>query len=139
MGSRTSRMGLAQGRSRWRADDGVGSMELATLALVVLMLAFATIQVGLYYHARKVAQSAARQGVDAGRQFGAGPGDGAAQAQQFLTRYGNSVRGARISTSGSSAQQIRITVTGDVATLVPGLEVHVTQHADGPVERWTNP
>lgn len=139
MGSRSSRTGTAKGRSRWRADDGVGSVELATLALVVLMLAFATIQVGLYYHARKVAQSAARQGVDAGRQFGAGPGDGAAQAQQFLARYGNSVRGARISTSGSSAQQIRITVTGDVATLVPGLELHVTQHADGPVERWTNP
>lgn len=69
----------------------------------------------------------------------AGPGDGAAQAQQYLARYGNSVRGAQVSASGSSAQQIRITVTGDVATLVPGLKLHVTQHADGPVERWTNP
>ncbi|WP_405778685.1 pilus assembly protein [Streptomyces sp. NBC_01378] len=124
---------------RRRADRGTGSLELAILAVVVLALAFTTIQVGLYYHARKVAQSAARQGVDTGRQFGAGPGDGAAQAQQYLARYGNSVRGAQVSASGSSAQQIRITVSGDVATLVPGLELHVTQHADGPVERWTNP
>ncbi|WP_329583503.1 TadE family protein [Streptomyces sp. NBC_01361] len=114
-------------------------MELATLALVVLMLAFATIQVGLYYHARKVAQSAARQGVETGRQFGASEGDGLAQAQNYLARYGGSVRGAQVSSAGSSAQQIRITVTGDVATLVPGFELHVSQHADGPIERWTNP
>lgn len=124
---------------RLRDDGGVGSVELATLALVVLMLAFTTIQVGLYYHARKVAQSAARQGVDAGRQFGATQGDGSAQAQQYLSKFGNSVRGAQVSTAGSSAQQIRITVSGEVATLVPGLSLHVTQHADAPIERWTNP
>jgi Flp pilus assembly protein TadG len=124
---------------RLRDERGVGSVELATLALVVLMLAFTTIQVGLYFHARKVAQSAARQGVDAGRQFGATQGDGAAQAQQYLAKFGNSVRGAQVSTAGSSAQQIRITVSGEVATLVPGLSLHVTQHADAPIERWTNP
>ncbi|EPH45321.1 hypothetical protein STRAU_1586 [Streptomyces aurantiacus JA 4570] len=117
----------------------MGSVELATLAVVVLLLAFTIIQVGLYYHARKVAQSAARHGVDAGRQFGATSGDGVAQAQQYLSRYGGSVRGAQVSSSGSSAQQIRITVTGSVATLVPGLDLDVTQHADGPIERWTTP
>jgi Flp pilus assembly protein TadG len=126
-------------RIRWGRDDGVASIEFATLALVVLMLAFTTIQVGLYYHARKVAQSAARQGVDAGRQFGAGQADGITQAQQYLARYGGSVKGAQVSSSGSTAEEIRITVTGDVATLVPGLTLHVTQHADGPIERWTNP
>lgn len=139
MKARRRWQGLWAALMRQRADRGTGSLELATVAVVVLALAFTTIQVGLYYHARKVAQSAARQGVDAGRQFGAGPGDGAAQAQQYLTRYGNSVRGAQVSASGSSAQQIHITVTGHVATLVPGLKLHVTQHADGPVERWTNP
>ncbi|MFJ2774887.1 TadE/TadG family type IV pilus assembly protein [Streptomyces sp. NPDC087300] len=117
----------------------MGSVELATLALVVLMLAFTTIQVGFYYHARKVAQSAARQGVDTGRQFGASEADGAAQAQDYLAKFGNSVRGAQVSTSGSGPERIRVTVTGDVATLVPGLTLHVSQHADGPIERWTNP
>ncbi|MER5184761.1 TadE/TadG family type IV pilus assembly protein [Streptomyces sp. NPDC002896] len=139
MGSRSRRLRAVKARSRRHGDDGVGSVELATLALVVLMLAFTTIQVGLYYHARKVAQSAARQGVDAGRQFGAGEADGVAQAQEYLARYGGSVKGAQVSSNGSTAEQIRITVTGDVATLVPGLTLHVTQHADGPIERWTNP
>ncbi|MFC4469217.1 TadE family protein [Streptomyces xiangluensis] len=142
MDSRPQRRNAVRRRIRrihWGRDDGVATIEFATLALVVLTLAFTTIQVGLYYHARKVAQSAARQGVNAGRQFGAGQADGLAQAQDYLARYGGSVKGAQASSSGSSAEEIRITVTGDVATLVPGLTLHVTQHADGPIERWTNP
>ncbi|WP_329127266.1 TadE/TadG family type IV pilus assembly protein [Streptomyces sp. NBC_01465] len=135
-------------RTRWawlrarfaaRGDRGAGSVELAILVVVVLILAVGTIQVGLYLHARKVAQSAARQGVDAGRQFGATNSDGVAQARQFLDRFGNSVRGAQVSANGSTPVEIRITVTGHVATLVPGLELDVTQYADAPLERWTNP
>ncbi|MCX4515948.1 pilus assembly protein [Streptomyces sp. NBC_01619] len=114
-------------------------MEFAVLAVVVLALVFTSIQVGLYFHARKVAQSAARQGVEAGRQFGAGEGDAVAQAQAFLGRFGSSVRDASVSSTGSTAQEIRITVRGSVATLVPGLELDVVQHAEAPAERWTNP
>ncbi|WP_333734242.1 TadE/TadG family type IV pilus assembly protein [Streptomyces sp. IBSBF 3010] len=124
---------------RRRNDHGFGSVEFAVLAVVVLALVFTALQVGLYYHACKVAQSAARQGVEAGRQFGAGEGDGVAQAQEFLARFGDSVRGASVSSAGSSTQEIRITVRGGVATLVPGLTLDVVQHADGPVERWSNP
>ncbi|MEU4498906.1 TadE/TadG family type IV pilus assembly protein [Streptomyces sp. NPDC023998] len=126
-------------RRQLRGDRGFGSVEFAVLAVVVLALIFTAIQVGLYYHARKVAQSAARQGVEAGRQFGASEGDGVAQAQNFLNRFGGSVQGASVSSAGSTAEEIRITVRGSVATLVPGLELDVTQHADAPVERWTNP
>ncbi|MFI1177536.1 TadE/TadG family type IV pilus assembly protein [Streptomyces melanogenes] len=127
-------------RRRLRGDDrGFGSVEFAVLAVVVLALIFTTIQVGLYYHARKVAQSAARQGVEAGRQFGASDGDGVAQAQTFLDRFGGSVQEASVSSAGSTPGQIRITVRGRVATLVPGLTLTVVQHADAPVEHWTNP
>ncbi|RII07953.1 TadE-like protein [Streptomyces sp. YIM 130001] len=121
------------------SDRGFGSVEFAVLAVVVLALILTTVQVGLYFHARKVAQSAARQGVENGRQFGSGPGDGVAQAQTFLDRFGGSVRGANVSPEGSTAQEVRITVRGSVATLVPGLTLDVVQHADGPVERWTAP
>ncbi|NUS90710.1 MAG: pilus assembly protein, partial [Streptomyces sp.] len=112
--------------ARLRADRGAGSVEVAVLAIVVLVLVFSIIQVGLFYHARKVAQSAARQGVDTGRQFGSSPGDGVAQAQEFLAKFGGSVRGASVSSGGSTAEEIHITVTGHVATLVPGLELTVT-------------
>ncbi|MFI7359597.1 TadE/TadG family type IV pilus assembly protein [Streptomyces avidinii] len=122
-------------RLRDKGDRGSGSVELAVLAVVVLFLVFAAIQTGMYFHARSVARSAATQGVEAGRQLGAGPGDGVAQAQELLAKYG-SVRGASVSAEGSGAEQIRITVRGTVATLVPGLELDVVQSAEAPVERW---
>ncbi|MEW2709229.1 TadE/TadG family type IV pilus assembly protein [Streptomyces koyangensis] len=122
-----------------RGDRGFGSVEFAVLAVVVLALIFTSIQVGLYYHARKVAQSAARQGVETGRQLGSTPGDGVAQAQTFLARFGGSVQGPSVSSAGSTAEEIRITVRGRVATLVPGLTLDVVQHADAPTERWTTP
>lgn len=126
-------------RQRLRDDRGAASVELASLAVVVLMLALSVIQVGFYYHARKVAQSAARHGVEAGRQYGAGPGDGVDQAERYLARYGDSVRASQVSASESTGEDVRITVTGTVATLVPGLELTVTQHADAPAERLTTP
>lgn len=126
-------------RARLHTDRGAGSIEVAVLAVVVLMLVFTIIQVGLFYHARKVAQSAARHGVDAGRQSGSSPAAGVAQAEKFLTAFGGSVQGPSVSSAGSTAEEIHITVTGHVATLVPGLELSVTQDAHGPIERWTNP
>lgn len=137
--NRTTGHDVTHLRRRLRGDRGMGSVEFAVLAVVVLALIFTAIQVGLYYHARKVAQSAARQGVEAGRQFGASEGDGVAQAQTFLNRFGGSVQGASVSSAGSTAEEIRITVRGSVATLVPGLTLDVVQHADAPIERWTNP
>ncbi|MGW7433238.1 TadE family protein [Streptomyces sp. NPDC054861] len=131
-------------RNRWRrlharlrdeGDRGSGSVELAVLAVVMLFLVFAAIQTGMYFHARSVARSAATQGVETGRQLGAGPGDGVSQAQQLLAKYG-SVRGASVSAEGSGTEQIRITVRGTVATLVPGFELDVVQSAEAPVERW---
>ncbi|AWL36618.1 MULTISPECIES: TadE/TadG family type IV pilus assembly protein [Streptomyces] len=122
-----------------RGDRGFGSVEFAVLAVVVLALIFTSIQVGLYYHARKVAQSAARQGIETGRQLGSTPGDGVAQAQTFLARFGGSVQGPSVSSAGSTTEKIRITVRGRVATLVPGLTLDVVQHADAPTERWTTP
>jgi Flp pilus assembly protein TadG len=122
-----------------RGDRGVASVEFATLALVILALTFIAIQAGYYFHARKVAQSAARHGVEAGRAFGATPSDGADQARDFLARYGNSVQSAHVSTAGTTPREIRITVTGTVATLVPGLEFDVNQSVQAPIERWTAP
>ncbi|MEV0889513.1 TadE/TadG family type IV pilus assembly protein [Streptomyces microflavus] len=122
-----------------RGDRGFGSVEFAVLAVVLLALGFTALQVGLYYHGNRAAQSAARHGVESGRQFGAGAGDGVAQAQAFLARFGGSVQGASVSSAGSSAEEIRITVRGKVATLVPGLTLEIVQHAEGPTERWTTP
>jgi Flp pilus assembly protein TadG len=130
---RTTRAG---GPCRPRGDDGSYSVELALLVPVVLGIIFASIQAGLWFHARQVALAAAKRGVETGRAFTATPADGAAAATDFLDRFGGSVLGPSVSTAGSSTTQVEITVRGSVATLVPGLTLPVDQHAIGPKERW---
>jgi hypothetical protein len=38
-----------------------------------------------------------------------------------------------------NAADVRVTVTGDVLSLVPGLPIHVNVAPAGSTERWTNP
>ena len=120
-----------------RGDDrGSYSLELAILAPAVLLLVLLCIQTGLWWHARQVALTAARNGVDAGRALGASPATGALTSRSFLDRFGGSIHGPSVSTAGSTATTVRIEVDGAVDTLLPGVHLHVAQHAEGPRERW---
>ncbi|GAA1923840.1 TadE/TadG family type IV pilus assembly protein [Streptantibioticus ferralitis] len=114
------------------------ALELSVIAPVVILLLFATIQAGLFFHAREVAHRAAQLGVDAGRSINAAPGDGPRAATSFLDRMGGSLQHPHVSPAGSSATETVITVAGDVATLVPGLTWHVVQRVQAPHERWIN-
>ena len=117
-------------------DRGSYSLELAVLAPLVLLIIFVSIQAGLWFHGRSVALAAAKRGVETGRAFNAAPADGTSAAADFLARFGGSVHDPQVSTAGSTANQVEITVHGSVATLVPGLTLSVDQHAIGPKERW---
>lgn len=122
-------------RAQLAGDRGALALELAIIAPVVFLLIFGIIQGGLYFHAREVAHRAAEQGMERGRAFDAQPGDGTAAARSFLDRMGGSVEAAQVSDDGSTNQQVRISVTGTVATLVPGIDLHVAARSQGPVER----
>ena len=47
--------------------------------------------------------------------------------------------GPSASTVGSTATTIKITVSGHVPSLVPGVPIRISQVAEGPVERFTAP
>ncbi|MFI5808729.1 TadE family protein [Streptomyces sp. NPDC051561] len=129
-------------RSRQQAADrGFTAIQTAIVVPVVLMVFIAALQAALYGYARNIAQSAAREGVTAGRMYGAGAGAGAAQARSHLDRNaGNNLAGRAVSTAGSGADLIRITVTGRAQSLIPGIpDWPVTAEASGEVERWTLP
>lgn len=130
------RAALSRRIARHGADRGSFTVELSVLAPTVLVLILLCIQTGLWWHAREVAATAARTGVDTGRTLNGSPATGAAAAQSFLARFGGSVRDPAVTTAGSSATTLRIEVDGSVTTLVPGLTLHVAQHAEGPRERW---
>ncbi|MFJ5877409.1 TadE/TadG family type IV pilus assembly protein [Streptomyces sp. S1] len=120
-------------------DRGSSPIQVAILFPVVILLLLALTQGFLAAYAHNAAATAAREGVSAGRMYGAGPGEGAAKARSAVDAVGgNILTGASVSTAGSSADRISVTVQGRAISLVPGMGGWpVTASASGPVERWT--
>ncbi|MGW2827205.1 TadE/TadG family type IV pilus assembly protein [Streptomyces sp. NPDC001443] len=128
-----------QGR-RWRDDRGDTSIQMAIVFPFVLLATVAVIQASMWYYARQIALTAAREGLTAARAYQSSPADGAAQARNVLGRTaGDSLSGYSVS-AGSDGQRVRVQVSGTVLSMIPGVPgLQVTQSASGPVERWTVP
>ncbi|MDX2576810.1 TadE/TadG family type IV pilus assembly protein [Streptomyces scabiei] len=128
-----------QGR-RWRDDRGDTSIQMAIIFPFVLLATVAVIQASMWYYARQIALTAAREGLTAARAYQSSPADGAAQARNVLGRTaGDSLSGYSVS-AGSDGQRVRVQVSGTALSMIPGVPgLQVTQSASGPVERWTVP
>jgi Flp pilus assembly protein TadG len=126
---------------RWQDDRGDASIQMAIVFPFVLLATIAVIQASMWYYARQIALTAAREGVASARSYQASPADGAARAQEVLGRTaGDSLRDAGVSTGGSNGQRVRIQVSGIAQSMLPGVPgLKVTQSASGAVERWTVP
>ncbi|MFI1648163.1 TadE/TadG family type IV pilus assembly protein [Streptomyces avidinii] len=134
---------LRRGLRRWsRAlaerdarDRGALSLEMLIVFPVVLLAILLVVHVGLWWHAKNVAMSAAQLGVESARVRGASAGTGTAEARDFLSRAGGSISGTSV--SGSKGATVTIRVTGYVDTMIPGLKLRIDQHADAAAERIT--
>ncbi|WP_181383954.1 TadE/TadG family type IV pilus assembly protein [Streptomyces sp. NWU339] len=128
-----------QGR-RWRDDRGDTSIQMAIVFPFVLLATVAVIQASMWYYARQIALTAAREGATAARSYQSSPAEGAAQAQSVLERTaGDSLRGYSVVAS-SNGQRVRVEVSGTAMSMIPGVSgLQVTQSASGAVERWTVP
>ncbi|MGW7068799.1 TadE family protein [Streptomyces sp. NPDC054855] len=106
----------------------------------VLLVAIAVIQASMWYFAREIALTAAREGLSAARSYKAGPGDGAQRAREVLSRTaGDSLMGSSVS-AGSTDERVNVQVSGTAQSMLPGVPgLRITQSASGPVERWTIP
>ncbi|MBK3623710.1 pilus assembly protein [Streptomyces sp. MBT49] len=106
----------------------------------VLLTTVAVIQASMWYYARQIALTAAREGLTAARSYQSDPAEGAARARQVLGRTaGDSLLGYSVSVS-SDGQRVRVHVSGTAMSMIPGVSgLQVTQSASGPVERWTEP
>jgi Flp pilus assembly protein TadG len=128
-------------RRRWREDRGDTSIQMAIVFPFVLLATLAVIQASMWFYARQIALTAAREGVAAARTYKATPADGAARAQEVLGRTaGDSFQGSSVSTAGSNAERVRIEVSGTALSMIPGIPgLQISQSASGAVERWTVP
>ncbi|MGF1662562.1 MAG: TadE/TadG family type IV pilus assembly protein [Kineosporiaceae bacterium] len=124
-----------------RGDTGSGSVELALVFPVLLLVVLGLVQGGLHWHARNVALAAAQEGVGAARVEGAGAAAGETRAEAFLVRAGGTELLTAVTvTSRRDAATAEVTVSGTGPSIVPGLPGWpVVASAAGPVERWRSP
>ncbi|WP_028649049.1 TadE family protein [Nocardiopsis sp. CNT312] len=121
-------------------DRGSNTLETAILFPAVLLLVMAAIQAGLWYYGRSVALAAAQEGVSAGRAEGASLAQASQAASAFAADQGRGMLGqTSVSTAGSTAARVHVSVSGQIVSLVPGVPIAVSQEASGAVERWTGP
>ncbi|NUK85600.1 pilus assembly protein [Streptomyces lunaelactis] len=122
-------------------DRGAAAIQAAIIYPIALAVAITAVQAAMWGYARNIAQSAAREGVTAGRMYGASPADGAAQARSALERLaGNNLTHRSVSAAGSTPERIQIRVSGTAMSLIPGVpNWQVSALASGAVEHWTLP
>ncbi|MET8822296.1 MULTISPECIES: TadE/TadG family type IV pilus assembly protein [Streptomyces rochei group] len=125
---------------RWADDRGDASIQMAIVYPFVLLAAIAVIQASMWYYARQIALTAAREGVTAARAYQADPADGTTRARQVLDRTaGDSLRSVSVS-AGSDGERVRVQVRGVAQSMIPGVAgLTITQSASGPAERWVEP
>ncbi|GGJ60723.1 TadE/TadG family type IV pilus assembly protein [Streptomyces brasiliensis] len=125
---------------RWRDDHGDTSIQMAIIFPFMLLATVAVIQASMWYYARQIALTAAREGATTARAYQSSPAAGAAQARNVLERTaGDSLHDYRV-TASSNGQRVRIQVSGVALSMIPGVPgLHVIQSASGAVERFTVP
>ncbi len=128
-------MRKARARPRLRGDRGSAAVEHLIVYPVLLLLIFAVVQSGVWWHARNVALAAAESGAREGRVAGS-PQVGVDTAQAYLDQLANGTfTSVGVSSAGSNAEQVQVTVTGTVPSLMFGLvDLQVSQSAAGPIE-----
>jgi Flp pilus assembly protein TadG len=117
-------------------DRGSVTLEYAILVPAVLTILFLCIQVALYSYARSVALTAAEEGANAQRAFGAPAGVGKDRANDVINRQGDTLSGVTVTVT-TTGGEVRVTVTGRSLSLFPGVNGYrVSQTSSGPVEQF---
>ena len=127
-----------------RTDSGASALEMAFIAPVLILIIFFAIQAALFFYGRNVAIQAAREGVSQLRlaqdeaTYEAQRADIVDHTQTFAQTVGHEALTGAVATPtyDDAGGRVSMTVTGKVITLVPGLDLTVTEQAAGPIERF---
>ena len=127
---------------RVRPIDERGTASIAQTVIVAPILLFVLmliVQFGLMFHARNVAEQAAQDGAAIARRYDGTSTEARARTTNLLAgAVGRTLTGRSVSVE-RSPRTATVTVTGTVISLVPGLRLHVSESASGPVERYVPP
>ncbi|GJM36925.1 MAG: TadE/TadG family type IV pilus assembly protein [Acidimicrobiales bacterium] len=116
------------------SERGATATELAVLMPVLILLVVLPVQVGLWWHAKQAAETAAEEALDAAQVANATTADGQAGAHAILGQAGN-LRNVSVDVNRST-DTVTVAVHGDLGfSILPGAW-SVTARAVGPVERF---
>jgi Flp pilus assembly protein TadG len=126
---------------RLRSDRGAASVQLVLAIPALLLIALLVVQFAVFWHARHIAQYAARRGLAMARAEDGTAADGQAQARHSLAALGGRVLTAPSVTAERTAARATVHVDGTVLRVlpVPGLVLHASGTTSGPTERITMP
>jgi Flp pilus assembly protein TadG len=126
---------VAAGRRR-SPDRGSMTLQFVIVIPAMFLLIFTCIQVALYSYARSVALTAAQEGVNAQRAYGAAGGVGLAKATDIIDRQGDTLQGAKVNVKVQGGEVV-VTVTGRCQSVLPGFAGYqIRQVASGPIEAF---
>lgn len=118
-------------------ERGSATLEAALVYPAVLLLVLLTLNTALWFHARTLAMAAAQEGLRAGRAFDSSLSAGQATAERFIRQAGGSFLTHPKVAITRDANTVEVSVSGQAISLVPLLNLTVTQVARAPIERWT--
>ncbi len=121
--------------ARGELERGSAAVEAIMIIPVVLLIFFGIIQGAVVLQANNVAQAAASTAYNSARLYDASSEEGVSAGEAALTQAGSIVSGSNVVVQ-RTAETVTVTVTGTVATLLPGLPVTVSRTVTGPTERW---
>jgi Flp pilus assembly protein TadG len=123
-------------RRRLRGDRGSAATEVVLITPALLFLILIVIQFGLWYHAQHVAQAAADEGARAAKVEEGSAAGGIERANAFLDQTASNLIENRNVAGDRTAETATVTVSGQVAAVIPGFSLTVKATATGPVERF---
>jgi Flp pilus assembly protein TadG len=116
-------------------ERGASTVEFAVGLSLMVLLVMAVIQFAVYFHLRAVAGTSARHGVDRGRIVDGSDGDALIAANEFLDQSGSSLTGRQV-TASRTGDEFSVTVTGQVPSVMPGLNLTVDVTKSAPIEEF---
>jgi Tfp pilus assembly major pilin PilA len=131
--------------SRWRhvvdrdgndRDRGFGTLEAVIVIPVVVILTMIVVQFVMLYHARNVAEAAARDGLRVARGYQASAGQGKTAAEQYLANVAPKLLAQRHCDVQRNATDVVIVCHANVASVVPFGSFSVSEQATGPIETF---
>lgn len=129
---------------RRRDERGASALEFAFLAPALVFLIFFSIQAALFFYGRSVAMQAAREGVSQMRLMETQEqyDQHIAAITQHTVEFGANVGreslldAKAVPTYDAGRGRVSMVVSGRVISLLPGIDLKVSQVAEGPIERF---